>query len=675
MTKRSNDASAPFSLHSPGRAQRADSSHGDDDGDGSATKKPRTFMATLACDICRARKTRCDEDRPKCGYCRVMNIECIYQAPRPTKKDQSMTVAINAIRRLEAKVEDLTTAINSSNAAPAPPPVPQDYRSPFVNSQPSPGSNLISYQLSHHERRPVDVSSPLSTETPGKASNAATEAHGATKLSFSQHGVALWPAVAELLPTEFLAARNALPRDYIVNIETHRPPLPIHIDIPAEYSSNFWLTRLPLSVIKGLADAYFAVFHRNTPVLDRFQFFSTTLNGALESNFGYDVETCLVLVVLALGCLAVRAYEEGDFALPSRTLSPTSGFIRPEWYEVVIDDPSGLKFFNEGRQRIGFLMNQNDLPIGQFYMLCTLYYAQTLRPIDSWTMVNRAALCCISVLSREESIDFDDWEGDMLSRLFWNTLMYETIITQELSLPLSGLLDYEADVPIPKFTCCPRPKTSISGLLSDEEDSFFNFHFLAQAAHRIILTRVRHNLYTFAEKDGYPSPNLTAEMHHQLEQWRSNLPPSLQFTDSESADDSPSPAHVIAKAMLRSRYRVAKFHIGRPFLYKALHAPEYTNRSEYDEVRKGLEGAMYWPTTMGLCVQMKAALPIKFGWCSQCFGQILLFTAVARSPDADLRATLPEGWEEWVRIMMGLIESCAGESPGIAKDHELLRLL
>lgn len=164
-------------------------------------------------------------------------------------------------------------------------------------------------------------------------------------------------------------------------------------------------------------------------------------------------------------------------------------------------------------------------------------------------------------------------------------------------------------------------------------------------------------------------------MHHQLEQWRSNLPPSLQFTDNENADDSPSPAHVIAKAMLRSRYRVAKFHIGRPFLYKALHASEYTNRSEYDEVRKGLEGAMYWPTTMGLCAQMKAALPIKFGWCSQCFGQILLFTAVARSPNPDLRATLPEGWEEWVRIMLDLIGSCARESPGIAKDYELLRLL
>ncbi|KAJ4304581.1 hypothetical protein N0V90_000107 [Kalmusia sp. IMI 367209] len=464
-----------------------------------------------------------------------------------------------------------------------------------------------------------------------------------------------------MLPADFIAARRVLPRDYIVDIESHREPLPIHIDIPSEYSSSYWLTKLPLSVIKGLADAYFAVFHRNTPVLDKFQFFSGTLNAAIENDFGYDVETCLVLIVLALGCLSVKAYEEGDFALPSRTPSTTTGFVRPDWYELITDDPPGLKFFNEARQRLGFVMSQNNLPIAQFYMLSTLYYAQMLRPIDSWTMVNRAALCCVSILSREDSIDFDDWEGDMLSRLFWNTLMYETIITQELSLPLSGLLEYEADIPIPKFTPCPRPKTSISGLLVDEEDSFFNFHFLAQAAHRIILTRI--------------SPSLTAEMHHQLEQWRSNLPPSLQFTDNENVDESPSPAHVIARAMLRSRYRVAKFHIGRPFLYKALHAPSYTTQSEYEEVRKGLEGAMYWPTTMGLCVQMKSALPIKFGWCSQCFGQVLLFTAVARSSNLELRATLPQGWKNWVRIMMELIESCGKESPGVARDGELLRLL
>ncbi|KAF1979410.1 C6 zinc finger domain-containing protein [Bimuria novae-zelandiae CBS 107.79] len=648
MTKRPREASA---------AGAPDSTHGngDNDGrDGSAVKKPRTFMATLV----------------------RSNGPAVELHPHMrNRKDQSMTVAINAIRRLEAKVEDLTTALNSSRLPPSTPDqhLAQDHRSPFtVNSHASPG---MSYSFPQH-RSPLGVVGSLyTTSTSGRAPQTVPEAPRAVQLSFSQHGVTLWPAIAEMLPADFIAARKALPRNYVVDIESHRHPLPIHIDLPAEYSGTYWLTRLPLSVIKGLAEAYFAVFHRNTPVLDKFQFFSSTLNAAIDSDFGYDVETCLVLIVLALGCLAVRAYEEGDFALPSRMPSNVNGFVRPDWYELIIDDPSGLKFFNEARQRLGFITSQNDLQSGQFYMLCTLYYAQILRPIDSWTTVNRAALCCISMLSRAESIDFDDWEGDMLSRLFWNTLMYETIITQELGLPRSGLLDHEADIPIPKFTACPRPKTSISRPLVDEDDSFFNFHFLAQAAHRIILTRIRRNLYSFAEKEAHPSPTLTTEMHHQLEQWRSNLPPSLQFTDNEDADIYSSPAHVIAKAMLRSRFRVAKFHIGRPFLYKALHAPEFTTQSEYDEVRKGLEGAMYWPTTMGLCAQMKAALPIKFGWCSQCFGQILLFNAVARSPNPNLRATLPEGWENWVGIMMELIESCARESPGITKDYELLQLL
>ncbi|KAB2108378.1 hypothetical protein AG0111_0g3056 [Alternaria gaisen] len=518
--------------------------------------------------------------------------------------------------------------------------------------------------------------SPQVVGTPVKSPFPVIEVQGAVDLSFSQHRVALWPAIQQILPTEFVSVRAELPEDYIVDIENRRAQLPIHIDRPYGTAPESWLMSLPQSAVKGLADAYFAVFHRNMPILDKYHFFSSTLGTAMENEFGYDVETALVLNVLALGCLAVKAHEEGDFALPSRHSAARPGFEHPDWYELVADDPPGLKFFNEARHRFGFLMCENDIQAGQFYMLSTLYYAQILRPLDSWTTVNRAALCCASILTRSGAVDYDTWEGDMLSRLFWCTLMYETVIIQELDLlPHSGLLDYEPDTPLPKFTQCPRPKTSISGLLTDEDDSFFNFHFLAQAAHRIILTRVKQSLYTFAEKDSYPSASLTAEMHHQLEQWRANLPPPLQFLDNDNASDSPSPAHVIAKAMLRSRYLVAKFHIGRPFLYKALHAPAYTSDAEYDEVREGLRGGMYWPTTMGLCTQMLSALPIKFGWCCQCFGQVLLFHAVARSPDPKLRETLPEGWREWVSIMMTLIESCARNSPGIAKDYELLRLL
>jgi len=567
-----------------------------------------------------------------------------------------MTVAINAIRRLETKIEDLTAAVQTLRGPPPGAPTPAVPSTPINATSPA-------------AERASDSHPP----------NAKVQAEGPrnTVLSFSQHRVALWPAVQQVLPTEFTQARAELPQDYIAEIENARAALPVHIDHPCGTMPNSWLMSLPQSVLKGLADAYFAVFHRITPILDKSFFYSNTLGVAFENEFGYDIESCLVLNVLALGCLAVKAHEEGDFALPSRRVDVDSarGFVRPDWYELTSDEPPGLKFVNEARRRSGFL-SQTDLQAGQFYMLSTSYYSQILRPLDSWVTVNRAALCCTTVLSRTTTINFDDWEGDMLSRLYWNTLMYETVITKELDhLPHSGLLDFEPHVPLPRFTSCPRPKTSIAGLLTDKDDSFFNFHFLAQAAHRIILTRVTQSIYYFAEKKGFPSAGITSEMHHQLEQWRANLPAPLQFDDNESVDDAPSPAHVVAKAMLRCRYLVAKFHIGRPFLYKALHAPDFTNDAEYNEVRNGLRGGMYWPTTMGLCAQMLSALPLKFGWCCQCFGQVLLFHAVARSPDPKLRATLPDGWQEWVQIMIALIESCGRDSPGISKDAELLRLL
>jgi hypothetical protein len=491
-----------------------------------------------------------------------------------------MTVAINSLRRLETKVEDLTVAIysrnfsqpSSSGVSALPIGASPQIKSPIANfSQPSPGVQI----------RPAI--SPQTIETPGRTAYPEFEGSDAVKLSFSQHGVTLWPAVKQILSTQFNAARELLPREYVVHIETHRQPLPMHIAVPTGYSHGMWLSNLPLSAIEGLAHAYFAVFNRNTPVLDKYHFFSNTLGLAMENDFGYDIETCVVLMVLTLGCLAVIAHEEGDFALPSRAPSTVSRFEQPDWYDLVLDETPGLRFFNEARARIGFFMSQNDLQTGQFHMLSTLYYSQILRPIDSWTAVNRAALCCMSILAQTESTEsssIDDWESDMFSRLYWNTLMYETIITQELSLPSSGLLEHELDMPIPKFTPSPRPKASIAGLLvDDDDDSFFNFHFLAQAAHRIILTRIRHNLYTFAERAGYPTTTITSEMHHQLEQWRTNLPPPLQFSNDKIEDAPPSPAHVIAKAMLRSRYLVAKFHIGRPFLYKALHAPAHTTEA------------------------------------------------------------------------------------------------
>jgi hypothetical protein len=47
-------------------------------------KRQRNFIARQACEACRLKKTRCDEDVP-CSLCRSLGIECTYAERKPTK--------------------------------------------------------------------------------------------------------------------------------------------------------------------------------------------------------------------------------------------------------------------------------------------------------------------------------------------------------------------------------------------------------------------------------------------------------------------------------------------------------------------------------------------------------------------------------------------------------------
>lgn len=122
-------------------------------------------------------------------------------------------------------------------------------------------------------------------------------------------------------------------------------------------------------------------------------------------------------------------------------------------------------------------------------------------------------LCCLWSFANvpvSQDVNFDEWEGDMKSRVFWNCLMNETILVQELHLPPSGLARLEESVPIPKFigfeTAAFVPaRISSSGEI---DDSFFQYHFLAQVAHRIILTRIRHSLYFYCKPSIHPQTTL-----------------------------------------------------------------------------------------------------------------------------------------------------------------------
>jgi hypothetical protein len=392
-----------------------------------------------------------------------------------TKKDQSLQVAINSIRRLETKIEDLTHVVNDLAAT-----KPHIAVSMTATNNPSP-ANTVS---------PAYAPSP-----PDMVPLLHTSHH---KISFSQHGVLHWPAVLQALPSAFKYDLSQLPKNYAVELERCRAPLSGETALFMDITAHEWLNNLPVRIIRSLTDAFFSTFNGLYPVLDRRHFFSLTLGKALDAEFDYSIESTTVLLVLALGCIAVEGHREGDYSL-RKSASAEERFDAPDWYPAILGEQyPGLSFFNEARKRMGFRTGSNNLYNCQVYLLCAFYYTQIIRPIDSYLMLVRAASCSLMTLTCSDPIDFDTWEGDMESRMFWCCLMYESILNQELGLPKSGLFEFEASVPLPTFKSF-RSSDVNARLQKDieEGDSFFHYHFLAQAANRIMLTRIANSHYFY----------------------------------------------------------------------------------------------------------------------------------------------------------------------------------
>ncbi|KAF3214854.1 hypothetical protein TWF679_004634 [Orbilia oligospora] len=322
----------------------------------------------------------------------------------------------------------------------------------------------------------AQVSANANIFTPVPTAHTSHLTQEAKRMSFSAHKILQWPAIQALLP-DFLQGLD-LVEDYVTKLEAARPPLPFDVPMTSGYGTargpgkHDWLHSLPLSVIRGLTEAYFNTFNTSNPILDRGYFYTATLSVAMESGFGYNIESCILLIVLALGCMAVTAHKEAGFPLfPLRGEGADGmvGFVPPDWVEVT---------------------EEAEVSFARW----------AVRVLDHWNMIHKAAVGCLMLLngSKAELMDWDAWESDMLARVFWNTLMFESILVQELDVPPSGLTDYEEIVPLPKFPSYASPSSLASSSVEDTESNY-QYHFLAQAAHRKLLNRMRNSVYSYGK--------------------------------------------------------------------------------------------------------------------------------------------------------------------------------
>jgi hypothetical protein len=167
-----------------------------------------------------------------------------------------------------------------------------------------------------------------------------------------------------LLPEAIMILKQ-YPIDYTMVSELARKPLLPRDSRPSSTGQKGDSPPdLSVSLVKELGNVYFDTFNLAHPVLDREFFLRQTLPIAITTGFEYNIESCVVLLAMALGCLGRRALVEAglDSRQPHQVTSPL-----PEW--ISSPEIPGFGLFMEAKKRMAFLLGQKSLQSCQCHLL------------------------------------------------------------------------------------------------------------------------------------------------------------------------------------------------------------------------------------------------------------------------------------------------------------------
>ncbi|KAH8602747.1 hypothetical protein B0O99DRAFT_498383 [Bisporella sp. PMI_857] len=594
-------------------------------------RKERGAIAAQACDTCRSRKQKCDEQRPKCGLCQRMKLECRYREPQPTKKDKTLVEILDRLTSLEGKVDRLPTTHNAGFGPPQPSPMSQPSFSTSTEDDPSSYSSPASYRTS---QQPSSSGRPVGIAQPYRHSAAA-------------HRMLIWPAIQQLLlqsVSPSIADMKILEQEgtsFMISIHRGMPNLPMDDFVPdrnfvgmqsqAARSAGGQRVTFPTlnrAEMHRLATSYFDTFNLIYPFMDRQTFLLETLARVHSEGFDGDTDSVIALLVFALGELAIESAAGPPIEVYNGRPSGVKGGTATK--------PPGLAYFNEARKRMGFVVTHCDLETVQIFSLAA------------------------------NPIEWNSQRGDLIKRSFWHCAIMETGLYLELDLPPTGLIELEEHIGLPSFNG-PYCEADHRG----NQSSHFEAHFASQVALRRLCAIIHQTLSNSNEKlapsttgsqSNFSAPPLESmkELGSQLDQWRTLLPQNLQWAE-DHPEDFPSPqtrstrrfeepvdpnlqaptghplftsdlsadyirypyVYDVQVALLRTRYYYAKYMLYRPYVYKALHFPNTMAREDYDGAAECLRCCLKWPLALSPASRRKRMIPYLFCW-SQNFLSILI---------------------------------------------------
>lgn len=460
--------------------------------------------AIIACEICRSRKSRCDGNRPKCRLCTELGAHCIYREPG-IKLDAGDKLILEQLARIEGL---LTSNLTSPSTASA-------QHGPI-----SPATSTTASEDFATKRMSTAGPSALPLNGLGTwSANISTmpKIHTTPALHLLQ-----WPVVRDLI------SRQCDPR-VLMQLEMAREPL----NLTRQYSLDFTNAALYTRAFFDRVNVWYAVVNPYT--------WNQCYRAAASSGFRSGVESCIVLLVLALGEAA--HFGQSISRLPRG------------------QHPPGMAYFSTAWHILPSLMIKNDVLSAQCHILAAAYLLYLVRPLEAWNLLCNASMKQQLLFASPNAVP--PQLKELSERIYWNTLMVESDLLAELDLPHSGIVQFEESMMLPRSF--PYDSSTIGGdeLLGNDE----LWYFLAEIALRRLLNRVSHLIYTHKRSQAFSLASLdplVAELDLQLSQWYEGLPGPVKFPRERL------PAQTQVQTVLRLRYFACRTIIYRPYIQAVL---------------------------------------------------------------------------------------------------------
>jgi hypothetical protein len=474
------------------------------------------------CEICRSRKSRCDGTKPKCKLCTELGAECIYREPG-IKLDAGDKLILEHLTRIEGLLQSNLVRQISSLAL--------STGSPSVNGGTTISNDEVMMQNGSNFVSMIPATGLGTWTTPTNISTM-PKVHTNAALHLLQ-----WPLIRDLVSRPY-------DPQILLQLEMAREPLALS-KTPC----------LDLSNTSAYIEAFFSKVNVWYACVNPYNW-QSHYRVALSNGFREGPESCIVLLVLALG------------------QASCSGSISRA---VITEEPPGLPYFAAAWALLPGLMTRNSVLSAQCTVLASAYLFYLVRPLEAWTLLSSTSTKLQLLLSAPGRVPAR--ERELSERVYWNALLFESDLLAELDLPHSGIVQFEEVVGLP------------GGFEQEEEEGVGRddlWYFLAEIALRRLLNRVSQLIYS---KDSMASTQslepVVAELDFQLTQWYESLPLPLQFPYSRALLSDP------VQTVLRLRYFACRTIIFRPYILAVLdHEQAAMDPSVRENCRKCLEASI-----------------------------------------------------------------------------------